>query len=796
MVVKKIQNKKESNILTLGTFFQLKSLKNNEPSSENVISIIDSEDQLILNNIAQENILNLEKTKNTKLNEDRMIIDLDENRNSIEFENENKLNTSKESKNENLQKIFMQKFQSKTKKQKNLKNKIEDLKEINNNTKYIEKALIQNYEQNENEILNNTPLKAIVQNLDKDPIHKDIENKNDKQILWSDFPLQFIHTSHTQLYSHNSESVNTFFQWLLKWNNKIEKNSKFSQKLIKVVDVIESPPKFLKKIKNENITDEELNLNITSKDNNQSKVTKEPITPKKTPKISKGQKTLFSMFPKSKNQTQEVNNEILIRNESTNLLTQNKSESKTNDTITNKDHEKNEISEIINVDILINQENKLKSDNSKRKRDDQFLVGRKRRKEDDSYVERESKKSKLRSSIILTGPVGSGKTHCIYTCAKELGFSVMEFNNSQNLSKQIVLQNVLEATQSYSFGSQSSKTLILFEHVDLLDINELDQGFFSALNQILELTKRPIVITCNNLNFLNQISVIDPQIDILYFKNNINDSMNEIKNFIFNNHFPISLSNCENDFKTFTHLLKGDTRKIINNFQFWNNNHITNSTLNKNICEQYLGASNCNKVTEISLIDTFTALKESLQNISHLNPLYYTYISNIENESIENINSILDCLSELDLIENKRCKSLKMSNIPDGISTTEVALQSILLSKLWDKYNTSLEIQSNEMNTNCSDSLKLSFLQIKNEQFIENELIIQENNIENARDAVRIGQKPNYEHIEILSNICHSENERKIRENKRRFYHHLQIYLSPSQIEYFTQLSNSFINNS
>jgi hypothetical protein len=75
--------------------------------------------------------------------------------------------------------------------------------------------------------------------------------------------------------------------------------------------------------------------------------------------------------------------------------------------------------------------------------------------------------------------------------------------------------NKPRATQSkLSFGSVTKKTndrssnergseisLILFEEVDVVFEDE-DRGFFSALAELMQITKRPIILTCNSTQLL------------------------------------------------------------------------------------------------------------------------------------------------------------------------------------------------------------------------------------------------------------------------------------------------------
>ena len=109
--------------------------------------------------------------------------------------------------------------------------------------------------------------------------------------------------------------------------------------------------------------------------------------------------------------------------------------------------------------------------------------------------------------------------------AHEMGFKVMEVNASTARNGRQVLANLREATQSHDVrGSSKSNgleglgntkqqnnvntkeqrqtALILFEDIDLTFDEETDAGFYAAVNSLIASTKRPILLTTSNVNFL------------------------------------------------------------------------------------------------------------------------------------------------------------------------------------------------------------------------------------------------------------------------------------------------------
>ena len=130
----------------------------------------------------------------------------------------------------------------------------------------------------------------------------------------------------------------------------------------------------------------------------------------------------------------------------------------------------------------------------------------------------------LPNTALLVGANGVGKTATVYALAHEMGFKVMEVNASSARNGRQVLANLREATQSHDVrggagvggglmpqqnNSQSTKTkkqrqtaLILFEDIDLTFDEETDAGFYAAVNSLIASTKRPILLTTSNENFL------------------------------------------------------------------------------------------------------------------------------------------------------------------------------------------------------------------------------------------------------------------------------------------------------
>ncbi|KAF4354531.1 hypothetical protein F8388_022253 [Cannabis sativa] len=141
--------------------------------------------------------------------------------------------------------------------------------------------------------------------------------------------------------------------------------------------------------------------------------------------------------------------------------------------------------------------------------------------ESDSDSGSQYEEDRLKNVLLVTGPVGSGKSAAIYACAEEQGYEVLEHvlkpsaalgSASQEYDVSIAEVIVLsdeerrneaeipgicshEEAGSCSYKSEV-KPLILFEDVDITFLE--DRGFIAAVQQIADTAKGPIILTSNS----------------------------------------------------------------------------------------------------------------------------------------------------------------------------------------------------------------------------------------------------------------------------------------------------------
>ncbi|KAK7373145.1 hypothetical protein VNO80_06543 [Phaseolus coccineus] len=131
----------------------------------------------------------------------------------------------------------------------------------------------------------------------------------------------------------------------------------------------------------------------------------------------------------------------------------------------------------------------------------------------------------LQSVLLITGPIGSGKSAAVYACAQEQGFNVLEINASscRNGAAITAIKNKLEEPSAGKITScfkpvkslpadkkmddwgiasssidEARQTLILVEDVGI--ILPEDRGFITAIQHFSATAKWPIILTSDRNN--------------------------------------------------------------------------------------------------------------------------------------------------------------------------------------------------------------------------------------------------------------------------------------------------------
>lgn len=164
-----------------------------------------------------------------------------------------------------------------------------------------------------------------------------------------------------------------------------------------------------------------------------------------------------------------------------------------------------------------------------------------------------------KKAVLLYGPAGTGKTTLAHVLAQELDHEIFELNSS-DLRNRAKLDEVLKpSTQQHSLFSKGK--VILVDEVD--GVTTTDYGGLPELIVLIERTKFPIIITCNDI-WQNKFSLLRskcemipikeiPYLSILEYLKEISKKENKIVN--------------ENALKEIAAKSRGDLRAALNDLQ-------------------------------------------------------------------------------------------------------------------------------------------------------------------------------------------------------------------------------------
>lgn len=146
----------------------------------------------------------------------------------------------------------------------------------------------------------------------------------------------------------------------------------------------------------------------------------------------------------------------------------------------------------------------------KRKKDEfnNFVV-------DDHEDDDDNNKDTFIPFLIIHGRTGTGKSASVYSTMKELDGYVYEINASQQRSRRYISSILKELCTTQLIHKQNEegefqKGIILLEDCDILF--EQDRTFWTIVQEILEVSRRPIILTCSDFQVIPK-SMYDYAVD-------------------------------------------------------------------------------------------------------------------------------------------------------------------------------------------------------------------------------------------------------------------------------------------
>ena len=100
-----------------------------------------------------------------------------------------------------------------------------------------------------------------------------------------------------------------------------------------------------------------------------------------------------------------------------------------------------------------------------------------------------------KKALILHGPAGTGKTSIVHATANENNFEIFELNASDLRNRQKLEQILAPATEQKSLFKKSK--ILLMDEVD--GVTGTDKGGIPELVKIIQQTKFPLIMTCNDV---------------------------------------------------------------------------------------------------------------------------------------------------------------------------------------------------------------------------------------------------------------------------------------------------------
>jgi len=179
-------------------------------------------------------------------------------------------------------------------------------------------------------------------------------------------------------------------------------------------------------------------------------------------------------------------------------------------------------------------------------------------------------------AALLSGPPGVGKTTTATLVCKELGFTFVELNASDQRSQKSLKQVVAEALNNHTVvdfvgggGGGAKKTggqkhCLIMDEVDGMAGNE-DRGGMQELIQLIKKTHIPIITMCNDRQSQKVRSLANYCLDLRFYRPRVDQIKGALMSICFKEGIKIQPPTLNNIIAMANH----DIRQVIHNLSMW-----------------------------------------------------------------------------------------------------------------------------------------------------------------------------------------------------------------------------------